>query len=95
MCASAKREPVSHSPSGPEQACCNQPHTLPAPVSIPISGRHVFSLVTGVALIIYPFGSGCMHAFVPATLVYACMRQARARCGTLAWAIAFPYLILQ
>lgn len=58
-------------------------------------GRHVFSLVTGVALIIYPFGSGCMHAFVPATLVYACMRQARARCGTLAWAIAFPYLILQ
>ncbi|KAI7837279.1 hypothetical protein COHA_008893 [Chlorella ohadii] len=31
-------------------------------------GRHIFSLVTGVALIVYPFGSGCMHAFVPAAL---------------------------
>lgn len=60
-----------------------------------LTARHVFSLVTGVALIVYPFGSGCMHAFVPAALVYACMRLARSRCGTLAWAIAFPYLILQ
>lgn len=76
-------------PNRPVETPCSPLH----PASPP--GRHIFSLVTGVALIIYPFGSGCMHAFVPAALVYACMRQARARCGTLAWAIAFPYLILQ
>lgn len=55
----------------------------------------MFSLVSGVALILYPFGSGVVHALVPATAVYAAMRFARARCGTLAWLIAFPYLIAQ
>lgn len=59
------------------------------------AARHWFSLVSGVALIAYPFGAGCLHAFVPALLVYACMARWRARCGTIAWAVAFPYLILQ
>lgn len=59
------------------------------------AARHWFSLASGVALIAYPFGAGCLHAFVPALLVYACMAWWRARCGAAAWAIAFPYLILQ
>ena len=54
----------------------------------------MFSTVTGFLLVYYPFGNGCIHAFVPSLLVYACMRRFRQRCGTLAWLIAFPYLIL-
>jgi hypothetical protein len=54
----------------------------------------VFSTVTGFLLVYYPFGNGCIHAFVPSLLIYACMRRIRQRCGTLAWAVAFPYLIL-
>lgn len=77
------------------QAGLQRTSHLPALAAPKPAGRHIFSLVTGVALIVYPFGSGCMHAFVPAALVYACMRHACSRCGTLAWLIAFPYLILQ
>lgn len=59
----------------------------------PRAGRHIFSLISGVALIAYPFGASCLHAVVPAVAVYACMLLQPQRCGTLAWAIAFPYLI--
>lgn len=60
-----------------------------------VRGRHAYSLLTGVALVAYPFGGGVLHAFAPAALVYAAMLRFRSRCGTLAWLIAFPYLILQ
>lgn len=61
---------------------------------VPRRGRHAFSVVTGFLLIYYPFGNGCIHAFVPSALVYFCMCRFRTHCGTLAWLIAFPYLIL-
>lgn len=62
---------------------------------LPLSaGRHVFSVATGFLLIYYPFGNGVIHAFVPSLLVYACMLRFRQHCGTLAWLVAFPYLIL-
>lgn len=61
---------------------------------VPRRGRHPFSIVTGFLLIYYPFGNGCIHAFIPSTLVYVCMLRFRTHCGTLAWLIAFPYLIV-
>lgn len=57
--------------------------------------RHWFALITGFLLIYYPFGSGVMHAFVSSTLVYLAMAAVPSHCGTLAWLIAFPYLILK
>lgn len=65
----------------------------PCPPSLP-AGRHVFSLVSGFLLIYYPFGNGTFHAIIPSLAVYVCMRRFRRSSGTLAWLIAFPYLIL-
>ena len=65
-----------------------------SPVAAHRAGRHAFSVIAGFLLIYYPFGNGCMHAFVPTALVYFCMLRFRSHCGTLAWLIAFPYLIL-
>lgn len=59
-----------------------------------VRGRHIFSLISGFLLIYYPFGNSCLHAVFPSLLVYAGMRCYRRQCGTLAWLIAFPYLIL-
>ena len=72
-------------------------------VSVPVSiglryipttiGRHIYAIVTGFALIYYPFGSGCFHSLVTATVVYAFMVLVPDSCGALAWMFAFPYLI--
>lgn len=48
----------------------------------------------GFSLIYYPFGNGCIHAFIPSLLVYLSMRHFRKHCGMLAWLIAFPYLVM-
>ena len=57
------------------------------------AGRHLFSSATGFLLVYYPFGNGCIHAFVPSLLAYLFMRRFRQHCGTLVWLTAFPYLI--
>jgi hypothetical protein len=55
--------------------------------------RHLYSLVTGVLLTYYPFGAGVAHAVPHAVLTYLAMALFPRRCGSLAWAINFPYLI--
>lgn len=59
-----------------------------------LAGRHIFSLASGFLLVYYPFGNGSFHAVIPSLAVYICMRYFRRTSGTLAWLIAFPYLIL-
>ncbi|KAL4442125.1 hypothetical protein ABPG77_011386 [Micractinium sp. CCAP 211/92] len=59
-----------------------------------VKGRHIFSLASGFLLVYYPFGNGSFHAVIPSLAVYICMRYFRRTSGTLAWLIAFPYLIL-
>lgn len=61
----------------------------------PPTGRHWYALITGLALIYYPFGTSVLHALVPSTLIYLAMRAVPSHCGTLAWLIAFPYLIFK
>lgn len=57
------------------------------------SARNVYSLITGLLLVYYPFGSGVLHVLPPAGLTYLAMWLVPRKCGTLAWAICFPYLI--
>lgn len=55
--------------------------------------RNIYSIITGIALIYYPFGGGIIHVFPVAILTYLAMWLAPHRAGTLAWFINFPYLI--
>ena len=57
------------------------------------AGRHLYAIVTGFALIYYPFGAGCFHALVPSTLTYFVLRSFRPQAARLAWLINFTYLI--
>ncbi|KAL6777134.1 LPT1 [Auxenochlorella protothecoides x Auxenochlorella symbiontica] len=56
--------------------------------------RHWYAVITGFLLIYYPFGTGVLHALVPSSLIYLAMCAFPTHCGTLAWLIAFPYLIM-
>lgn len=78
------------------RAACSSSHCALhlSPLVCQPAGRHIFALVSGFLLIYYPFGNGCFHALIPSVLAYAAMRRYRARCGTAAWLIAFPYLIM-
>jgi len=50
--------------------------------------------VTGTLLLAYPFGlAALLHLAAPAAAVYAVMRQIRPHAGTLAWTLAFSYLV--
>lgn len=64
------------------------PHGIKVP-----AGRHLYAIVTGFALIYYPFGLGCFHALVPSTLTYLVLRYLRPQAVRLAWLINFTYLI--
>ena len=69
----------------------------PPPTSPPahsLSGRHLYSIATGALLLAYPVGlASLLHLAAPAAAVYAVMRQIRPHAGTLAWTLAFSYLI--
>jgi hypothetical protein len=55
--------------------------------------RNLYSILTGFALIYYPFGSGVIHVFPPAFLTFCTLHLIPRKAGTLAWLICFPYLI--
>ncbi len=57
------------------------------------AGRHVFSIVTGIALTYYPFGNGIFNLFLPIITTYAIMLQIREYAGTLSWVVNFSYLV--
>ena len=61
--------------------------------TLPLTGRHLYAIITGILLIYYPFGNGVFHAFVPSLITYAFMLVARKQCGRLAWLLDFSYLI--
>jgi lysophospholipid acyltransferase len=70
-----------------------QPSPLPIPTH-PLTARHLYSALTGAALLAYPFGpASLLHLAAPAAAVYAVMRQIRPHAGTLAWTAAFSYLV--
>ncbi|GIL46653.1 hypothetical protein Vafri_3591 [Volvox africanus] len=55
--------------------------------------RHLYSMVTGVGIIYYPFGSGIIHVFPMAFAAYLALLLAPRRAGAIAWCTVFPYLI--
>lgn len=57
------------------------------------AGRHLFAIITGFALLFYPFGYGVFHLLVPTILTYLVMLQIREYSATLSWIINFTYLI--
>ena len=57
------------------------------------AGRHLYALLTGFALIYYPFGNGCFHAFISSGATYLIMWRFRDHAATLAWLVDFMYLI--
>ena len=61
--------------------------------SMRCSARHIYSLVTGVALVYFPFGNGVVLAALPCLLTYLAMWRIREYASTLAWLVDFTYLI--
>jgi lysophospholipid acyltransferase len=59
----------------------------------PKTARHLYSFLTGLALVYYPFGSSSLHALPPALITYAVVKLVPRKCGTLAWLVNFPYLL--
>ena len=57
------------------------------------AARHVYSLVTGVALVYFPFGNGIVLAALPSLLTYLAMWRIREYASTLAWLVDFTFLI--
>lgn len=57
------------------------------------AARHLYAMITGLLLIYYPFGNGCVHGLVTASVTYFFMLRFRKHCGTLTWVVIFPYLI--
>ena len=55
--------------------------------------RHVYAMITGFLLVYYPFGNGCAHALITASVTYFFMLRFRKHCSTLTWVVVFPYLI--
>ncbi|BDA41335.1 Lysophospholipid acyltransferase 2 [Coccomyxa sp. Obi] len=58
-----------------------------------VKGRHIYAIITGFALLYYPFGNGVLHLLVPSILTYLVMLQVRENSATLSWVINFAYLI--
>ena len=55
--------------------------------------RHLYSFVTGIALVYYPFGAGIIHVFPPAIITWLGMAIMPKKSGLIAWLANFPYLI--
>ena len=60
-----------------------------------VAGRHLYALVTGVALLYYPFGNQVWLAVFSSLLTYVTMVVAPKLAGRLAWCIAFPFLLIR
>ena len=58
-----------------------------------LAGKHIYAIVTGFALLYYPFGNGVFHLFVPTILTYLVMLQFQDYSATLSWIVNFTYLI--
>jgi hypothetical protein len=57
------------------------------------AARNLYCLLSGCALVYYPFGNAAFHALPPIMLTYLAMVVAPKHCGILGWAFNFPYLI--
>lgn len=55
--------------------------------------RHLYALVTGIAVVYYPFGSGIIHVAPMGALAYGAMVLVPRRAGSVAWATVFMYLV--
>ena len=58
----------------------------------PVS-RRWFSVLSGILLIVYPFGRGVLQIAVPSICTYLAMLISPRRCALFAWMTVFPYLI--
>lgn len=56
--------------------------------------RNIYSLLVGLLLLYFPFGSGILHCVFTSWLTYFVMWLIPRKCGTLAWLINFPYLLV-
>ena len=57
------------------------------------AGRHLYSAVTGVLLVYYPFGNSTAELLIPAAVTYVAMLRLRQHATTLAWLITFGFLL--
>ena len=76
----------------PAPASVDSLHKCALPSRI-LAARHLYALLTGVALVYYPFGSSVLHVLPMAAASYAALLLAPRHAGTLAWLTVFPYLI--
>lgn len=67
-------------------------HKLPTPP--PPAARNAYSALVGLLLLYFPFGSGVLHCVVTSWATYFVMWLIPKKCGTLAWLINFPYLLV-
>jgi hypothetical protein len=83
------RTPVSHNTHTTTQRHTtnddNTKKTRPA--------RNLYA-AAGFAAVYYPFGAGCVHALPTTLATYLVMWLIPRKCGTLAWLINFPYLLV-
>ncbi|KAF5831049.1 MBOAT, membrane-bound O-acyltransferase family-domain-containing protein [Dunaliella salina] len=56
------------------------------------TARHLYSMMSGAALIYIAFGAGILHVLIPSALTYLAMALSPKHCGALAWAINLAYL---
>ena len=57
------------------------------------SGRHLYSVLTGIALLMYPFGLSIVYIAPPVVVAYLAMVLVPRHAGAVAWGFAMPYLI--
>jgi hypothetical protein len=66
---------------------------MPGPPPRP-PARNAYAFVVGALLLYYPFGSGTLHCVFTSLTTYFIMWLIPRKCGTLAWLINFPYLLV-
>lgn len=69
------------------------PHPHP-PRRLPPAARNTYAFAVGLLLLYYPFGSGIAHIVFTSWMTYFVMWLIPRKCGTLAWLINFPYLLV-
>ena len=57
------------------------------------TARRLFSVTSGVLLVLYPFGRGVLQLAFPTLCTYLAMLLAPRRCALIAWMTVFPYLV--
>jgi lysophospholipid acyltransferase len=66
----------------------------PLPLPPHPAARNLYSLAVGLLLLYYPFGSGIVHVVLTSWVTYIVMWLIPKKCGTWAWLINFPYLLM-